>query len=104
MRANVLFLFLLIIISVSVIPTLQGYPVFKHVNQVSGHVSTGRYDQNGRLHGRYTVHDKAGNLLDLGEYDHGECIYLIKYDADGKLLYELREDENYSLVQTDYRH
>lgn len=103
MRTNVLFWLLLIVISIAVIPSLKGYPVVKHVNQVTGHVATGAYDEAGRLHGRYTLHDEAGNLLDVGEYDHGECIYLIRYDSDGKLLYELREDENYTLVQTDAR-
>ena len=103
MRTNVLFLLLLLVISIAVIPSLDGYPVVTHVNQISGHVTKSAYDERARLHGRYTVHDEAGNLLDKGEYDHGECIYLIKYDSSGRLLYELREDENYSLVQTNSR-
>ncbi|QDT89989.1 toxin-antitoxin system YwqK family antitoxin [Gimesia algae] len=100
MRTNALFWLLLIVISVAAIPSMKVYPVVKHVNQVSGHVSTGAHDEDGRQHGRYTLHDEAGNLLVVAEYDHGECTYLIRYDSDGKLLHELREDENYRLVQT----
>ncbi|WP_417382455.1 hypothetical protein [Gimesia sp.] len=79
---------------------MKSYPVVKHVNQVSGHVSTVSYDETGRLHGRSTVHDDEGNLLEVAEYTHGECTYVARSDSDGKLLYELREDENYILVQT----
>lgn len=100
MQNSVLFLLLLFVMSLVAIPSPSGTSAIKKVDLVTGQITRCNYDDSSRLHGRYTLHDKAGNLLEEGEFDHGACTYYSVNSPDGKMLFEVREDENYLLVQT----
>lgn len=77
-------------------------PIIKtRVNRVNGTVWKGSFARNGRtLHGRCTIHDQAGNLLEESEYNHGACVFKRRYETDGTLQLEIKEGKNYQLVQT----
>ena len=100
MKYNMLFLFLLFVISIVVVPGPDSTSAIKKVDLVTGQITRCNYDDSSMLHGRYTLHDKAGNLIEEGEFDHGACTYYSVNSPDGTLLFEVRENENYLLVQT----
>lgn len=100
MNFKALFCLLLIVLSVAVVPAMKSDPPVTKVDQQTGEVWRGRFDEQGRLHGYCTRHDRIGNLIQEDEFDHGACLYRRRYDARGNLTLELREGDNYQLVQT----
>lgn len=100
MNYKVLFFLLLIVLSVAMVPAMKGYPSVTRVDQKTGEVWQGQFDEQGRQHGRCTRHDRQGNLIQEDEYAHGACLFRRRYDAAGNLTLELREGDDYHLVQT----
>lgn len=99
MNFKVLFVLLLTVLSVAVVPGLKGDAPVMKVDQMTGEVWRGRFDAQGRQHGYCTRHDRDGNLIQEDEFQHGMCVFRRRFDTAGNLTLELREGEDYHLVQ-----
>ncbi|MFI4849350.1 MAG: hypothetical protein ACIAZJ_09655 [Gimesia chilikensis] len=97
---NKILLCLLCIVLTGLIYSLNSAPQITHVDQKTGHIWRGHYDDQGRPHGRCTWHDQAGNLIQEDLFEHGACVFRRRYDDRGSLTLELQEDEDYGLKQT----
>ncbi|MEQ8856993.1 hypothetical protein [Gimesia sp.] len=100
MRCDFLCIVLLAVISLTLTPAFESQPMTTAVNPESGEVFQACYDSTGKLHGTCVRRDKYGNLVEEMECVHGHCVSCRQYAASGKLLYEIREDKNFKLVQT----
>lgn len=90
---------LITVLSIAVTFSLKRHPLTTRLDPTTGEVWKVTFDQNGRLHGLCVRLDRNGNLLEEIECIHGVYVSFRKFASNGKLLFEMNEDENYHLVQ-----
>lgn len=99
-NGTLLLLLLIATCLVLFMPNCKKYETVTKVDRATGEVWRGMIDKEGRIHGHCTIHDKNGNLIEEEECEHGVFLFRRKYAPDGTLLLEIREDENFHMIQT----